>query len=70
MAHWTQESDLPWIELAGGMILEFVALDPDSAGEVADVSVANIAIYSQDLGDDGGVVERIIPSLAFLPDEE
>ena len=68
MAHYTVESDLPWIELAGGMILEFVALSPTTGAEITGCSVANVAIYGENLSS-SGVIERLIPTLTTIETE-
>lgn len=62
MAHHTDESDLPWIEVPGEWSFVFEAIDPDTGAAVAGVSVSNIAIYGQAL-DGSGLVERKVPLL-------
>lgn len=61
MTAWTLESDLPWIELAGGMIIEFEAISPTTGAAVANVSVSNVAVYGLDISGQLGAVEDVVP---------
>jgi hypothetical protein len=67
LTFWTQESDLPWIELAGGMEIRFEAIDPATGAAVTGVTVSNIAVYGLDISGALGEVEDVIP--AWTPNE-
>lgn len=56
------------LELPGGMVLQFEAIDPDTGAVVAGPSVSNVAVYSEPLGE-SGIVDRIIPRLTPIETE-
>jgi hypothetical protein len=66
---WTQEADLPWIELAGGMSIRFEAIDPATGSAVAGVSVSEVAIYGDALASPTGGVD-VIPAWTPLEVEQ
>jgi hypothetical protein len=61
MTVWTQEADMPWIELPGEYIFTFEAISPTTGLAITGVNVSEVAIYGPGLNvgtvDDVGVPE-------------
>lgn len=64
MTFWTQESDLPWIELPGGYKLVFEAISPTTGNTVSNVSVSEVALYGLDISEGAVPVVELPYSLA------
>ena len=62
MTVYTLESDMPWIELPGGFVLQLEAVSPTTGAAITGVTVSDVAVYGQALAL-GGVIERKIPKL-------
>jgi hypothetical protein len=67
---YTVESDMPMVDLPGGSLLVFQAIDPTTGAGVSGVDVAEIAVYADDLGGGRIDTEDVVPSWTPLEVEE
>lgn len=70
MTVYTLESDMPLVDLPGGSLIVFEAIDPVTGSAVSGVSVANVAIYADDLGGGAIQIEDVVPSWTPLEVED
>lgn len=61
MTVWTQEADLPWIELPGGFQLVFEAISPTTGAAITGCTVSNVALYGLNIAATLGKLEDVIP---------
>jgi len=67
---YTLESDMPLVDLPGGSLIVFEAVDPSTGAAVSGVNVTDVAVYADALGGGAIEIEDVVPSWTPLEVEE
>lgn len=70
MTVWTQEADMPELDLPGGSYFQLEAIDPSTGAAVTGVTVTDVAIYGLDISQALGALEDVVPAWTPLEVEE